>query len=249
MTQAKNPRIPARSIALEKGRLAPAVLLGVLILSLSILGVSPARADYEPAIYCDGHGGAYGAAHYRNHDDGYILSASGRYSFYPSSAYATLAANYYGASSVYVSGGFFYPLQIGYGPVYEPSGYFSIHAGRFGRTSLGLQIGIGFLPTIGIGYLAYEPHVVQYTVPRWHYRGDYVRRHAAPHAHYVNRHRAAPGHHAKPHRAHVAQRHEKRYKWQKAVHQEMKHQARIHDRGHRKHDTPERSRRKHRRND
>ena len=249
MTHAQNPRTRCLAIAKERGRLAPAVLLGLLILTLSVLGASPARANYEPSIYCEGHAGAYGAAHYRDHEEGYILSASGTYSFYPSSAYARLAANYSGAPSVYVSGGYFYPLQIGYGPVYEPSGYFAIHTGRFGRTSLGLQIGIGSLPTIGFGYLSYGPRVVHYTVPRWHYRGDYVRRHAAPHVHYVNPHRTGHKHHAKSQRVYVARQHDKRYKWQKAVHHEQKHRARAHDRGHRKHDTPEHPRHKYLRND
>ena len=256
MTHAQNPRTRCHTIAKERGRLAPAVLLGLLILTLSVLGASPARADHELAIYCEGHGGAFGASHYRDHDEGYILSTSGRYSFYPSSAYATLAANYHGSPSVYVSGGYFYPLQIGTGPVYEASGYFSIHTGRFGRTSLGLQIGIGSLPTIGFAYLSYEPPAVHTTVPRWHYRGDYVRRHAAPHLHYrghhdqnLYHHRAGHKHHAKSHRPQFVQHHEKHHKWQRAVRHELKHPARVHDRRRRKHDTPGHPRHKYLRND
>ncbi|MEE9218202.1 MAG: hypothetical protein V3U98_03960 [Acidobacteriota bacterium] len=203
LTQTRTER---SSGAGERARFLRAPLSAALVAAVAfVLGAASAQANDGERIYCAGHGGYYTAAHYRDHDDGYVLLGERGYRFHAHSAYPALAVKHRGTPALFVSGGYFYPLRIGYGPLYEPTGYFEIHGGRFGRTSLGLQIGLHSLPTIGFGFLSYRPAAVHYyPAPRWYYRGPYVTTHyyrAAPHI-YMHRYG----------RPHVSRRHSG-YKW------------------------------------
>ena len=156
----------------------PAAAAAALVMVAAFfLAAAPALANHdEDAIFCDVHRGYYEAGHFRRHTDGYLVMAGGGYHFYPRPAYGALVGDYFGRPSVFVSSGYFYPLWVGYGPVYEPTGYFGIYGGRFGRTQMGLRIGINALPTVGFGFLGYRAPIVHYQArPQYYYRS-----HAGP---------------------------------------------------------------------
>lgn len=190
--------LETRKPAAPRGRSALLAATAALALA-GALGAAPARADHDDAIYCDVHHAYYEPAHYRRHVKGYVVLSGGGYHFYPRPGYATLVAGYAGQPAVFVSGGHFYPLWVGYGPVYEPTGYFEIYGGKFGRTHLGLRVGINALPTVGFGFLAYAATVVHYQpYPPW----VYYRAHAGPpHLHFHGH--PARGHGRHPHHPHV----------------------------------------------
>jgi len=161
-----NPLLPARRHAGQAAALALAVCL---------LGPAPAVADYddfgEDGIYCDVHRSSYRAVHFKSHPSGYVVPGRGGYRFYPRPVYASLTTTHFGRPAVFVSGGYFYPLWIGHGPVYEPTGYFEMYGGRFGRTQLGLRIGLNALPSVGFGFLRYPGSAVRYQ-PRPHWNNS-----------------------------------------------------------------------------
>ncbi len=191
------PTLPAR----DRWRFrALAAAIGVAAL---LVGASPALAGHDD-VYCEVHRAHYRPTHFARHADGYLVHATAGYRFYPAPGYARLEAAYPGRPAVFVSGGYFYPLQVGYGPLYEPVGYFAIHGARFGGTRLGLQIGIHALPTVGFGFLSYRAPVVYYH-PR-----PYAVHHWTP---------AAPPHvrlYARNHRGHAHGRHHSSPKWRAA---------------------------------
>jgi hypothetical protein len=147
-------------------RLALGAAIGLVISGASVLWVTPAAAGHdEIGIYCQLHRGHFAPAHYRHHAVGYVLAGPAGYRFYPGPSYARLARAYYGYPALYVSRGYFYPQWIGYGPVYEPYGYFGISGLRIGNAHLGFQIGLPAFPTVGVRFLAHPPHG-----PRFHAR-------------------------------------------------------------------------------
>ena len=174
-----------------------AAALAVLMVGAACLcGGKPALADHDEDIFCEVHHSYFDPPHFRRHLDGYVVFGPAGYHFYPLPLYGSLVSHYHGRPAVYVSGGYFYPLWVGYGPVYEPTGYLEIFGGRFGRTHLGLRIGIGALPTIGYGFLAYPSTITYYHPhPRWYY---YRPGAGPPHIHnrapHGQGHRYAPRH-------------------------------------------------------
>jgi hypothetical protein len=126
-----------------------------LILSgASVLWTTPAEAGHGGSgIYCGIHRGHFAPGHYRRHAAGYVVAGPAGYLFYTQPAYARLGRVYHGRPALFISGGYFYPHYVGYGPVLEPYGYLAISGLRFGRTHLGFQIGLPAFPTVGVGFL------------------------------------------------------------------------------------------------
>ena len=140
-------------------RLALGAAAGLVLSGASVLWTTPAAAGHDgDGIYCEVHRGRFEPGHYRRHAVGYVLTGPAGYRFYTAPSYARLSRAYSGRPALYVSGGYFYPRWIGYGPAYEPYGYLSISGLRFGRTHLGFQIGLPAFPTVGVRFLGYAPH-------------------------------------------------------------------------------------------
>lgn len=108
-SQASGPPARAR-------RKASWLLAAALILTAGVIWAAPARAGHDDEVYCEVHDAYYGPAHFRRHPNGYVVLARGGYHFYPNPHYAALVSGYAGRPAVFVSGGYFYPLWIGYGP-------------------------------------------------------------------------------------------------------------------------------------
>lgn len=180
-------------------RVLPRFSLAALALAAAgLFWAEPARADHDDEIFCEVHHRRFAPHHFRSHAAGYVVLRTGGYRFYPQPAYDVLVDDFYGRPAVFVSSGYFYPLWVGYGPVYEPAGYFELHGGRIGRTHLGLSIGFNALPSLGFGFLSRPGRVVHYVpYPRWHSSGRHI---GAPHL----RHHVRPFHHG---RGHAPKRH------------------------------------------
>lgn len=153
-------------------RLALGAAAGLVLSGASVLWATPAAAGHPGGgIYCEVHRGHFAPAHYRHHAVGYVLPGPAGYRFYTQPSYARLAGAYHGRPALYVSGGYFYPQWVGYGPAHEPYGYFAVSGLRFGRTQLGFQIGLPAFPTVGVRFLGYPPYA-----PRAHGRHHHPHR-------------------------------------------------------------------------
>lgn len=150
----------------------------LVVSGASVLWATPAAAGHDrDGIYCEVHRGHFAPGHYRRHAAGYVLADPAGYRFHTAPAYSRLPRAYYGRPALHVSGGYFYPQRIGYGPVYEPYGYLAVSGLRFGRTQLGFQIGLPAFPTVGVAYLGSSPVGVHH---QW---GDHRHR-GHPHRHW-----------------------------------------------------------------